>query len=657
AAARAARDAANSAATHADRAADAAEWAVLYAGQALEYANKSTEFANEATKAADAATAAVLKAVEVEEAARKAEWQRLDEDTQRAMEDVRLLGQIEARERAEIERKRTQAEQTVQATKDVIAQAETALKAGDTTRATDLGRRAALALMDSHGAWSQEAARFALAGTDAEIHAWIDVDRRIAQRQDDRESVLFLARIAQPSVALAAAKALESTDPEAPAKFLAGGAAQAAVADNRVAVARLLGENPGRAVKAAANAALDSGTPEALYEFMTVTFEAAQREDDGVATAALLGSGGRYTRAHAQVAMEGPAWMRRNFIASVQYKSAQLDYDSDTHIAAMQGAIAAAAKIADKAQVDAARAQQAAALARAASQEAQVWADKATASAKQAEASALKADSFADQAERSAVSARASAAKAAQAASVARVAARSANYSASRAVESARNAVASANAALASANSARSSALQAGQNRDAAAAAASEARSVAVEKAWTERTAAAKQAAEEAQANKAAGINPCNKEDYDNFEDEVRPGSAKAYAASFHEAGMIVGFIGVGAGAVGIGLSFTPAAPAAPFFMAAGMGIGIAAGLLDTTSAVFYGVGYGWKSDEFRKQASIAALSVVTLGMSGGIKAAAHLGTKGAHALHEASQVIHEAVSPIVSWLSSKDGH
>ncbi|MFI8520093.1 hypothetical protein ACIGEZ_20030 [Streptomyces sp. NPDC085481] len=49
---------------------------------------------------------------------------------------------------------------------------------------------------------------------------------------------------------------------------------------------------------------------------------------------------------------------------------------------------------------------------------------------------------------------------------------------------------------------------------------------------------------------------------------------------------------------VSIGLSFTPLAPATPFFMAAGLGIGIAGALLDVTSAVFYGVGYGWSSKD-----------------------------------------------------------
>ncbi|MFK0197009.1 hypothetical protein [Streptomyces lavendulae] len=129
-----------------------------------------------------------------------------------------------------------------------------------------------------------------------------------------------------------------------------------------MAVTRALAANPGKAVTKAANAALNAGTVEALYEFLTVTGEAAQREDDTVATTALLSSdkAGPYTRAHAQAAMEGPAWLRRNFISSVQYKTAQLDCDSASHIAAMQGAIAAAANSAQQAKSNADAADQSA---------------------------------------------------------------------------------------------------------------------------------------------------------------------------------------------------------------------------------------------------------------------------------------------------------
>ncbi|MFE7415505.1 hypothetical protein ACFU5W_34400, partial [Streptomyces laurentii] len=464
AAARTARDAANSAADHADNAATAAEWAAKYAGQAVEYAKKSTEFANAATTAANVATTAVGKAVEVEKAAREAEWQRLDEDTQRAVEEVRLLARLEQDERAAYVEKRTQAERTAQATKDLIAQAETALQAGDSALAAGLGRKAAVAVMSAtHGTWSQEAARFALSGVESDIHVWIDTDRQLAQRQDDRETSLYLAQTLPPDIGFAAARALESADQNAVGTFLDTGLVQAASTEARVAVARALAANPGKAVIKAANAALDAGTTEALYEFLTVTGEEAQREDDTVATAALLASdtSGPYTKAHAQTALEGPAWMRRNFVGSVQHWTAQLDFDSASHIAGMQGAIAAAAKIAHKAQEDAARAQQAAATARNAAAEAIEWANKAKEWATQAANSADQAKANADAADQSARDAQASADKAKQAAATARTAARSANYSANRAFSAARSASASANAAQSSAASARASAVQA----------------------------------------------------------------------------------------------------------------------------------------------------------------------------------------------------
>ncbi|MYS41868.1 hypothetical protein GTY23_11590, partial [Streptomyces sp. SID5998] len=283
---------------------------------------------------------------------------------------------------------------------------------------------------------------FALSGADADVHGWIDTDRALAQKQDDRETVLYLAQITTPDVADAATRALESDDPDAGTSFLATGVVEAAATDNRVAVSRVLAAGPGSAVTKAANDALNAGTAEALHEFLSVTYEAAQREDDAVATSALIDKGGPYTKAHAQAAMEGPTWMRRNFIASVQYKTAQLDYDSAAHIAAVQGAIAAAAKIANKAQEDAARAQEAAAKARNAATEALQWADKAKKAADQAAASAQQADANADAAEQSAKDAQASADRAKAAAATARTAARSANYSANRAVDAAQRAVA-----------------------------------------------------------------------------------------------------------------------------------------------------------------------------------------------------------------------
>src|SRR5690606_25075398 len=94
---------------------------------AIDYANKSTAHAAEAIKAANTATQAVQNAVEVEQAARDAELARLEQDKLQGLDEAKLLSQIEDRERAEYENKRTQEAQTDQALKDLIARAENAL--------------------------------------------------------------------------------------------------------------------------------------------------------------------------------------------------------------------------------------------------------------------------------------------------------------------------------------------------------------------------------------------------------------------------------------------------------------------------------------------------------------------------------------------------
>lgn len=241
------------------------------------------------------------------------------------------------------------------------------------------------------------------------MHAWIDTDRAVAQGQDDRETVLYLAQISSPTIAEAARKALESDASDAPTTFLESGAIQAAADDNRVQISRILTTEPGTAVRRAVTAALDDGSPKALHTFFNSGYQEALKEDDAVATASILAKAGPYTKAHAEAAMEGPAWIRRNFVASVQYKTAQLDHDSATHIAAIRGAIAAAAKVAHKAQEVAARAQEAAAKARDAAQDALEWADKATKSSDRAASYAKEAKDNADAADKSAAAAQASA--------------------------------------------------------------------------------------------------------------------------------------------------------------------------------------------------------------------------------------------------------
>lgn len=262
-----------------------------YAGQAVDFANKSTAHAAEAVKAANTATKAVSDALAVEQNARNAEAERLQQDKLQAIEEAQLLAQIEAEELVEYQGKRTQAQQTAQATKDLIADAEQALYAGNMDAAATLGRKAAIALLDSWGAWTRQAAQYALAGNDNDVHAWIDLDRLLAQSQDDRESALHVATIAGPAVAEAAQAALESSDSKAVGDFLTSGMKRASDEDLRVAISVILSSKPGRAVTVVANKALDENTTESLNRFFDEDYPRAVREDDAVLTSSLLTTG------------------------------------------------------------------------------------------------------------------------------------------------------------------------------------------------------------------------------------------------------------------------------------------------------------------------------------------------------------------------------
>ncbi|MER6319728.1 hypothetical protein ABT237_39170 [Streptomyces sp. NPDC001581] len=384
--------------------------------------------------------------------------------------------------------------------------------------------------------------------------------------------------------------------------------------DNRFLVAQLLAEKPGRAVAEAANAALNAGTAEALYQFLFGAFEKAQREDDAVATATLLRTGGPYTKAHAQAVLEGPSWMRRKFIANVQFETAQLDHDFATHVAAMQGAIAAAAKIADKAQEDAARAQEAAANARKAGGEAQMWAGKAVEAAGRATASAQKADAYANQAEESARNAQASADKAKQQAAAARTASRSANYSANRALESARSARKSADWAKESATKARTSAILAGRNAIDAATAASEVRLEAKQKRDLENTAAAELAANKMASHEIAKTNPADTAENDSTLFNPSKKDWQDWSHTSHDLAFLTGTVAAYVG-------FAAALSGNRVVGFAALGLSSVTVGLDVWSAFCAYKGFGWESEEFESASRLALFSVFSLGVGSRLRA------------------------------------
>ncbi|MEN3586366.1 ALF repeat-containing protein [Streptomyces sp. ZYX-F-203] len=183
----------------------AAEEATDHAGEAVDYANRSTA----AAKAADA----VVKAREVEQAARAAESVSLVKETDEAIETARLEASAETGELERVNRERTQEARLSEEIRGFISSAESALQGGRTTEAVAAGRKAAVQLIDRSGTWTREAAEFALAGSDEDVVHWIEADRVIALRQDNAENVAAIASVSTANVAKAAAEILKTGDP------------------------------------------------------------------------------------------------------------------------------------------------------------------------------------------------------------------------------------------------------------------------------------------------------------------------------------------------------------------------------------------------------------------------------------------------------------
>ncbi|MFD5430128.1 hypothetical protein ACFWI9_32595, partial [Streptomyces sp. NPDC127084] len=479
-----------------------AEYAANFSGQEVDQANRSTAAANAAVEAANKAADAVDKARKVEQTAREAEIARLVEETDEAIERARLEASAETDQLERFNRERTQEARLSQELLSLISSAESALRDGRTAEAAATGRKAAVQLIERSGTWTRGAAEYALAGSDEDVVHWVETDRVIALRQDNLENVAATAAISTKDVATAAAAALKTEDAAKIKTFLESGAIEAAKEDNRVEVTTLLADDhTGPAVRRGAEAALEEGTAEALHTFLHVERAAAVREDDRVKATTLLANGGPYVQAAAKIALEGDTHMLRQFIGTTQHEFARLDHDHATHISAIRAAIAGAAKVAQEAQEDAAKASEAAALARNAAEKAIEWSDRAKGYAADAKLSADEARKNAEAAEGSAADAARSAETARQAAAAARKASSVARHAATRAVQSAGVAASYAADAAASATAARKASLEAGKDANAAAQAAFEAMVLVIQ-------AAMREAIQNALDNATVPINP-----------------------------------------------------------------------------------------------------------------------------------------------------
>lgn len=488
-AARIARDAAESAADHAEAAADAAEDAADHAGEAIDFANRSTARAEAAVEAAERVAEAVAEARSVEEAARAAESERLAQETDTAIAMALRQAGDEAERADQVNAELSHATRLTEQILSLIGRAETALQENRTGEAVADARAAGVMILDSAtGAWTRQAAEFALSGGEQDVLNWIESDRVLAQQQDDREAVASIAKMS--SVVLlgeAAQTVIDSESADDVAGFLNGGWIEAAAEENRFTIFQVLSENPGRAVREAAQAALADGSPEALNECAQVGLARAQQEDESVEVFRLLDVGGPYTRSAAEVALRGPAGMRSTFITGRgQHHAAQMDHDHASHVSSIRAAIAGAAKVAAEAQEDAAKASEAAAVARKAAAEASQWASRARGHADDASEAASQASDHASDAEASAAAAKESADTARLAADVAGRSVQRANYHARQAAASASLSVSYASSARTSATNAWAAARQAAVDSGAAEGAAQVAGAAAARAAWLE---------------------------------------------------------------------------------------------------------------------------------------------------------------------------
>ncbi|MFG1871051.1 polymorphic toxin-type HINT domain-containing protein [Micromonospora arborensis] len=472
-----ARDAANRAAQHAEEAADAAIDAANHAGDAATAAARATAAATAATTAAQAAVETAGQAIEIYDAARAADTERLavtqDEGTEAARQAAAQFDQAQAAAKWDA----VQATQRDAETNQLIA--EVLNPATDPGVAVAKGRKVALNLSQASGTWTREAAMAALGGADAQVMEFVRTGVAEAAGQDDRVAVRELAVTDNTGLRDAALAALQGSDTQV-SQFLqtqnyTGRYTQDRLKVNQISsAARTAGDTY---LVQKAQEALDSGDGQKLRDFIASGQYTAAAVGQRIQVNTILASSdsGPEVKAAAQIALDGPPAGLRQFLDEGRYAAAERDQDGAAHLAVVAGLVQRINQIAQTAVQDAMTAQSVAAQARADAAAAADYANQAAASAQKAAGYATQAARYADQAGQSAEKAAAAVRTAKAAATRASASARSAIRSASWAVLSHERAIQSATEAHASATRAYNSAVAAGKSAQEAVAAAKDA--------------------------------------------------------------------------------------------------------------------------------------------------------------------------------------
>ncbi len=450
------RDAALRAAANAEAAAAAAMDAAEHAGQAGDAALKATAHADAATVAAQDAVDAALQAGAIFEAARTADAERLAVERDQGLEEARIAATA-----YEAQQQEANWDIDAAAKRDALANqliAEVLNPATEPTEAVASARQVALILATGQGAWTQQGALAALAGSDAQVLAFVRTGIAVAAAADNRMAVMELTMTGNTALTTAANNALAGSD-AAVATFLRTQNYPGRYTADRMKVNQILSAaiNAGDVVLAQmAQQALDAEDLRALRDFL----------DTGQYTAAMIGervmvnqimanpATGPEVKAAAQIALDGPAPALRHFLSTGQYTAAERDNEATIHLATVGGILARINEAAQTSMQNAQLAQELAARAR-------NDADQANAYAQQAQESAVRASGYVAQAVGFANQAAASVGKAAAAVQTARNAATAANTSARSAIRSATWAITSFTLAVDAAKNAHAEATRA----------------------------------------------------------------------------------------------------------------------------------------------------------------------------------------------------
>ncbi|WBB52259.1 ALF repeat-containing protein [Verrucosispora sp. WMMD573] len=473
----AARDAANRAAERAEQAAAAAIDAANHAGDAAQAARRSSEAANAATVAAQAAVETAGQAIEVYDAARAADAERLAVVKDQGVEAARQANAQYEQAQLAARWDALQTEQRDAETNQLIA--EVLNPATDPVAALGKARKVALNLSLASGVWTRQAAMAALGGSDVQVLEFVRSGIAEAAGQDDRVAVGNLAVTDNIALRDAALAALNSTD-AAVSEFLRTQNYPGRYIQDRVRVNQILAgaKTSGDSHLAQkAQEALDSGDGQKLREFLAVGQYTAAVIGQRVRVNAIMASAdsGPEVKAAAQIALDGPPPGIVQFLEEGRHAAAERDQDAAAHLAVVASLVERINGTAQTAVQNAMEAQKVAAQARNDAAAAANYASQAAKAAQDAANFAAKAAQYANQANASAERAAASVKTAKEAATRASVSARSAIRSASWAVLSHERALHSAKEAQASAKRAYDSAVAAGESAEEAVAAANQA--------------------------------------------------------------------------------------------------------------------------------------------------------------------------------------